>query len=375
MPAFMEAEPLSLQADPRTYWLWLAAVLGPGCEHTGELLDVYGSAQEVYRVRAQEDFSPYMPKTACQRLLRSEPEDYQAVLDHCRSRGIAVLTPECEDYPAAFAYLPDLPLVLYCTGKPEVLNGRHTVGIVGSRRPSQYGVEACRTLGGEMARAGAVIVSGLADGLDGEAHRAAVQAGAATVGILGCPIDQTYPAGNRNLRIKMEQNGAVLSEYGPGAHTVGQRYVFLQRNRLIAALSEALCVMEARLKSGTLNTVHHAQRYAKPVYALPGSIFSPLSEGTNHLLAEGIARPLLHAADVLQELGLSPKAAPGPVAKSTACSPDAKTVLALIGPVPKPLETLCEESGLSVGQILAALTELELAGKIIPLAGRRYQLK
>ena len=167
MPAFMGAEPLSLQADPRTYWLWLAAVLGPGCEHTGELLDVYGSAQEVYRVRAQEDFSPYMPKPACQRLLRSEPEDYQAVLDHCRSRGIAVLTPECEDYPAAFAYLPDLPLVLYCTGKPELLNGRHTVGIVGSRRPSQYGVEACRTLGGEMARAGAVIVSGLADGLDG----------------------------------------------------------------------------------------------------------------------------------------------------------------------------------------------------------------
>ena len=361
--------------DPRTYWLWLAAVLGPGCEHTGELLDVYGSAQEIYRVRGQEDFSPYMPKSALQRLLRSEPEDYQAALDYCRSQKIFVLTPEDEDFPAAFCCLPDQPLVLYATGQPQVLNGGHYVGVVGSRRPSQYGVEACRKISLELAGAGAVIVSGLADGLDGEGHRAAVQAGTPTVGILGCPIDQTYPIGNRNLRTKMEQNGVILSEYGPGYRSTGQRYMFLHRNRLIAAMGEVLCVMEARVKSGTLNTVHHAEKYAKPVYALPGSIFSPLSEGTNQLLTEGRAKPLLGSADILKRMGLSAAAMPTRAAPKAACSPDAQKILALLGPTPKPLETLCEESGLSVGQILAALTELELAGKIVPLAGRRYLLK
>ena len=361
--------------DPRTYWLWLASAMGPGSEHTGELLDVYGSAQEVYRVRTQEDLSPYMPQAACRRLLNTQPEDYQAILDHCRARKIYVLTPEDPDYPAAFSFLPDLPLVLYCTGNPQVLNGNHTVGIVGSRRPSQYGVEACRAIGTELAHAGVVIVSGLADGLDGEGHRAAVQEKNPTIGIMGCPIDQTYPAGNRNLRVQMEQSGAVLSEYGPGAHTIGQKYVFLQRNRLIAAMGEALCVMEARLKSGTLNTVRHAERYGKPVYALPGSIFSPLSEGTNQLLAEGRAKPLLHAADVLSAMGLSAPAKPGSTSQKTKLSRDAQQILAMIGPSPKALEVLCEESGFSTGVILAALTELELAGKIIPLAGRRYQLK
>ena len=361
--------------DERIYWLWLAAVMGTGCEHAGELLDVYGSAQEIYRVRMQEDLSPYMPEAARRRLQQLQPEEYQATLDYCSAHQIHVLTPESENYPAAFTCLPDLPLVLYCTGQPEVLNGGHYVGIVGSRRPSQYGVEACRSLGAELARAGAVIVSGLADGLDSEGHRAAVQEKCPTVGIMGCAIDQTYPAGNRNLRMQMEQNGAVLSEYGPGAKTAGQKYVFLQRNRLIAALGEALCVMEARLKSGTLNTVRHAERYGRPVYALPGSIFSPLSEGTNQLLAEGRAKPLLHAADVLAGMGLSAPARAGTASRAPKLSADAQKILAQIGPTPKALETLCEESGFSTGPILAALTELELAGKIVPLAGRRYLLK
>ena len=363
-----------LEPDEKVYWLWLAGVLGPGSEHSGELIDLYGSAREVYEAREREDLSPYLPPVARQRLLNSEPADYQAVLDHCRAQGIQVVTFDDPDYPLSLSRIPDLPLVLYCTGRTEFLNGGKYVSIVGTRRPTQYGVEACRTLGREMAAAGAVIVSGLADGLDGESHRAAVEMKAPTIGVLGCPIDKTFPAGNRHLRTAMEQNGCVVSEYGPGYISSGQKFMFLHRNRLIAALGNALCVIEARSESGTLNTVGHARRYGKPIYALPGSIFSPMSEGTNRLLAQGDARPLLTSADVLAELGLAgadkiQKTDKIPLGK------DARILFGSIGPTPKSLETLCEESGMGIGRALAALTELEIAGKITPLAGRRYLLR
>lgn len=362
------------ELDEKAYWLWLAGVLGPGSEHAGELIDLYGSAREVYEAREREDLSPYLPASAKDRLLATEPADYQATLDYCRAEKIEIITFDDPDYPLAFSRIPDLPLVLYCTGQKEWLNGGRYVSIVGTRRPTQYGVEACRRLGHEMAAAGAIIVSGLADGLDGEGHRAATEENAPTIGILGCPIDQTYPSGNRHLRTRMEQNGCVISEYGPGFKSSGQRFMFLHRNRLIAAMGDALCVMEARLKSGTLNTVGHARRYGKTIFALPGSIFSPMSEGTNQLLADGAARPLLRSADVLAGLGLVEMEKTGEK-EEMSLGRDARALFAFIGPEPKALETLCAESKMGVGQVLAALTELEIAGKIIPLAGRRYLLK
>lgn len=375
MELYRESLNKNQYTDSRIYWLWLANALGPACRYSGELLDIYGSAQEVYRVRDKEDFSSYLPQSICKRLTETEPMSFLGYLNSCIEQHIFVITPEDIYYPEMFLHMPDLPLVLYCTGIPELLNGGHYIGVVGSRRPSQYGIEACRLISTELAESGVTIVSGLADGLDGEGHRSAVRAKAPTIGILGCPIDHTYPAGNRNLRIQIEQNGAILSEYGPGYRTTGMRYSFLQRNRLIAALGEVLCVLEARVKSGTLNTVLHAEEYGKIVYALPGSIFSPLSEGTNHLLAEKRAKPLLHSADVLLQLGLLQRTKSIAENKRAELSKDAQLILKLIGPTPKALENICIESEMSVEKILAVLTELELHGKIIPLAGRRYLLK
>ena len=158
--------------------------------------------------------------------------------------------------------------------------------MVGTRRPSAYGRQAAFDLSLAMAQAGAVIVSGLADGLDSEAHRAALQADRPTIAFLGTAIDKTYPAANAKLRTAIEKGGgAVCSEYPPG-YTGRTTGTFLARNRLIAAQSEALCVAEARTRSGTLNTVHHAERLGRPVLAVPGSIYSALSEGTNELLRD-----------------------------------------------------------------------------------------
>lgn len=360
-------------------WLWLAGVLGFGAEHSGELLALYGDAAEVYRARFSEDFSGLLQPAQLVRLQDEAvgPQQYASVLRRCEAKNIRVLCLHDPEYPAGIAALPDAPPVLYCTGNVDVLNRGPFLGMVGSRTPSAYGVQAARLLGGPLAAEGVVIVSGLADGLDGEVHKAALDQNGVTVGVLGCAIDKTYPATHTVMRRRMEDEGAVLSEYGPGTRSYPS--FFLQRNRLIAGLSDVLCVLEARQKSGTMSTVHHAQRYGRPVYAVPGSVFSPISEGTNHLLAEGAARPALSAQDLRQALGLSgpeamqQKQAPKPIAPVE--DPMQRQLLDALLQGPLSLEELCARTGQPIGAVLAALTGLELTGAIQALAGGRYQAR
>lgn len=359
-------------------WLWLAGVLGSGAEHSGELLALYGDAAEVYRARHTEDFSGVLSPAQVQRLQSDEqgPRDYLPVLQDCERRCIRVLTLSDTDYPAAIASLPDAPPVLYCTGRADCLNRGPFLGMVGSRTPSAYGVRAARALGGELAKQGAVIVSGLADGLDGEAHGAALEAGGVTVGILGCAIDRTYPAAHAELRRRMERSGAVLSEYAPGTRSYSG--YFLQRNRLIAGLSDVLCVLEARQRSGTMSTVRRAKDYGRPVFAVPGSIFSTLSEGTNQLLAAGEAQPVLGAADLGRALGLQTSLVPARHRKKKTALPEdpqERAVLAALGEEPRSLEAIAAAAQLPAGRVLALLTKLELSGRVQAQAGGRYSLR
>ena len=224
---------------------------------------------------------PAAVQRAC--LPDNTPEHYRAFARRCAARRIRILPYDDPDYPLAFSRISDMPLVLYCTGDPRWLNEPAAVGMVGTRKPTEYGLRAAEDIGRGLARAGAVIVSGLADGLDSAGHRAAVGENCPTIAVMGVPIDRTYPAANRELRRAIERRGCVISEYPPESEPVGA-VGFLQRNRLIAALSGALVVVEAKEKSGTMSTVGHAEQYGKPVFAVPGSIFSPASAGTNALL-------------------------------------------------------------------------------------------
>ena len=191
---------------------------------------------------------------------------------------------------------------------------------------------------------------------------------------MGTAIDKTYPASNAKLRTAIEKGGgAVCSEYPPGysGRTTG---TFLARNRLIAAQSEALCVAEARTRSGTLNTVGHAERLGRPVLAVPGSIYSALSEGTNELLRTHRAEPLCKAADVLDILGIGAEtAAPTQQRFDPATvSADAQAVYAVLKPTPQSIDALCAAANLPAGRVLAACTELELMGGAQAQPGRRY---
>ena len=362
--------------DPLLCWLWLAGTLGAGSQRAGAVLDAFGGAQEAWEARDTDAFAAAAGPAAVQRacLPDNTPEHYRAFARRCAARRIRILPYDDPDYPLAFSRISDMPLVLYCTGAPRWLNEPAAVGMVGTRKPTEYGLRAAEDIGRGLARAGAIIVSGLADGLDSEAHRAAVQADVPTVAFLGTAIDKTYPASNAKLRTAIEKGGgAVCSEYPPGysGRTTG---TFLARNRLIAAQSEALCVAEARTRSGTLNTVGHAERLGRPVLAVPGSIYSALSEGTNELLRTHRAEPLCKAANALDILGIGAEtAAPAQQRFDPATvSADAQAVYAVLKPTPQSIDALCAAAGLPAGRVLAACTELELMGGAQAQPGRRY---
>ena len=361
--------------DPLLCWLWLAHVLGPASPHAGRVLDAFGGAQEAWEARDTQEFRQAAGPAAAKRAGQLVPEQFRALARRCAALRVCILPFDDPDYPLAFSRIQDMPLVLYCTGDPVWLNEPGTVGIVGSRKPTDYGLQAAADIGEALARSGALIVSGLADGLDSAGHRAAVKNGCPTIGILGVPIDRTYPAANVALRHTIEQNGCILSEYAPGESTPGP-VGFLQRNRLIAALSSALLVVEAREKSGTMSTVSHAERYGKPVFAVPGSIYSPDSAGTNRLLHEGRARAACSGADLVQALGLQASAAPeAETRQPDPMSDTERRVLACVGPQPLGVEELCVRSGLPTASLLSTLMKLQLTGRVTCLPGKRYVLR
>ena len=203
--------------DSTLYWLWLAEALGSGCRLAGRLLEEYPDPAELYgQVKAGWNPPEYLSAKAREFMQAVAPAQMAGLKKRCDDLNIFILTPDSADYPQRLRDLPDLPLVLYGTGNPACLNGRRYVGMVGTRRPTKYGLSACRDLSLTMAERGVVIVSGLAEGLDGAGHRAAVEAGQQTVAFLGTAINKTFPAVNVTLRTELEAlGGAVLSEYPP----------------------------------------------------------------------------------------------------------------------------------------------------------------
>ena len=363
--------------DELLYWLWLAKTLGPGSAYAGRVIEKFEDAKGAWIVRKTGEFRETAGEAAFARANRPEnaPETFRAFTRKCAEKHIQILPYGDPDYPKALCCIPDMPLVLYCTGNPQWLNNQLTVGLIGSRKPTAYGLDVAADMGEALAKSGVVIASGLADGLDSAGHRAAVKNNCPTIAVMGVPIDRTYPAANAVLRHKIEQKGCVISEYPPRSEGVGANG-FLQRNRLIAALSSALLVVEAQEKSGTMSTVSHAERYGKPVFAVPGSIYSPNSAGTNGLLRDGRARAVSSADDLMGPLGLRRQSAAAVTAKQPEpLSENERKVLSCIGPQPLGIEELCVRSGLPTAALLGTLMKLELSGRVLCMPGKRYVIK
>ena len=266
-------------------------------------------------------------------------------------------------FPPRLKAIFDPPRSLYLrgSGEPELL-GRRAVGVVGARSCSPYGAQVARMLGRELAAAGLVVVSGLARGIDGEAHRGALESGGPTVGVLGCGIDRDYPAANAALSRRMEDGGLVVSEYEAGVEPAPWR--FPARNRIIAGLCEAVVVVEARERSGALITADFALEEGREVFAVPGEITSALSVGSNALLRLG-ATPLTGSGDVLEALGIDRVEAVADPEVSEA----ARRVLGLVRDTPAGADELVASASLDAGAVSVALTELELAGLVAAADG------
>lgn len=248
---------------------------------------------------------------------------------------------------------PPSRLYLRGTADPELL-ARPAVAIVGARACSSYGGQVARLLGRELAAAGVVVVSGLARGIDGEAHRGALETEGHTVAVLGCGIDRDYPAAHAQLARQIAERALVVSEYEPGVEPAPWR--FPARNRIIAGLCLATIVVEARERSGALITADFALDEGREVFAVPGEITSSLSSGTNALLRLG-ATPLTSPADVLESLGIERPDPMRPQLGAAAAS--------LLERLPAAVDELVRSSGLSAAEIAAALAELELAGAAV----------
>lgn len=345
--------------------LQLRSLPGLSDQRLRELLGSYGSARAVLRAPASE-----LGKAAAARGKDRVEERVERAL-HLLDRGEVELLVESDPrYPGRLLELNDPPPLLFARGRLELLE-RPALAIVGTRRPTSYGRDAARALAAGVSEAGLVVVSGLARGIDGVAHHAALEGG--TIGVLGCGIDVLYPREHARLFEEVASAGLLLSEFPPGEPP--RQYHFPQRNRLIAALALGVLVVEAARGSGSLITVDHALDLGREVLAVPGPIGRETSVGSNELIRDGAAI-VLGVNDVLSALGLA-ESGSGESGGASAPAPPTLSGAALrlwrvLDMEPRHTDELAVECGLSSSDALVRLLELELRGHARQLTGQRF---
>ena len=391
-------------ADIR-YWVWLSEALPKGSNTVNVLLNHLESPQEVFRLAEKKDeaIKRLVPQKEFVGLAQTSLERAEKILKSCAAKGIRVMSQEDPAFPESLKQIYGTPPGLYIKGNLGDLNADPSIGVVGTRKSSELGRKATGNLCYELSRCGITIVSGCAVGIDEYAHRGALKAGGRTIGVMGCGLDVNYPAKNEELKAAMLRNGALVGELPPGAQV--EKTYFPIRNRILAGLSHSVLVTQAPVRSGALITAEHALQQGKDVYCLPPLEYgAPRYNGTVKFLRDG-AIPVYDASDILLEyykwfrhrLDLEKtlsviKEHRGPMSRGTetgqrkqstseraAASADresrraspvlpesvsgpAKSLYRVMGQEFLPVEELARQVGLTVGQTLAALTELEIAG-------------
>src|SRR5512137_2451857 len=365
-----------MQAAARAAWLRLILTPGLGPRTARKLLSVFGLPDAIFAAGLPA-LLRVLPEPLARELAQPPSAEAQSAIDATEhwlatSTAHALVTLADGDYPQALLSTADPPIVLFAIGHLELLN-RPAVAIVGSRNATQQGIANAEGFAAALARAGVTVVSGLALGIDAAAHRGALSAedGASTVAVVGTGVDIVYPSSHRMLTQQIRSLGAVISEFPLGTPAVAHN--FPRRNRLIAGLAKGVLVVEAALRSGSLITARLAAEAGREVFAIPGSIHSPLARGCHRLIRDG-AKLVESAQDVLEDLGVRGAKASAP-ARPVPLEPGAAddALLALMGHDPVDLDMLAQRSGRAPSELSAALLELELAQHIERLPGNRYQ--
>ncbi|MDB9447721.1 DNA-processing protein DprA [Anabaena sp. CS-542/02] len=373
-------------AEEKAYWLAWAQISGVGPvlmqrlnQHFGNLSTAWNASKA--QLAEVEGFgSQTLEKVVAQR----SPVRPEELLTKHHQENPHFWTPVDPDYPRLLLETPTPPPVLYYRGQVDLrenLGQTPMVGIVGTRRPSDYGIRWTRQISAALAKNGFTVVSGMAEGIDTESHLAAMQAGGRTIAVLGTGVDVIYPPKNRDLYKQILSQGLVVSEYS--AKTPPDRTHFPRRNRIIAGLSRAVLVMEAPAKSGALITARYANEFGRDVYALPGRIDDYPSQGCLKLLSQGACLVLRELDELLKMLGAIPKldtidTIPIPEqvrekVKLPRLPPEMQAVMDAIDSDILTFDLIVQKTGMNTGLVSSTLLQLELMGLVYQLPGMRYQ--
>lgn len=396
------------------YWIWLLRCLGPAAP-IADMIAVFGSARGAYEAGTVEwRLSGILTAKQIAALSKYSPSESGGVLRACRENGWEILTPDSPYYPQKLRELRNFPPVLFLRGDKEALLPEVKLAMVGTRKATGYSLRVASMLAQSLSAAGVTVVSGGALGIDSAAHTGALRAGGKTIAVLGCGLGTDYLRENAALRREISENGALISEFLP--FSPASRTTFPLRNRIISALSLGTVVVEAGEKSGSLITARYAMEQGRDVFAVPGDVISSAFTGANKLIHDG-AKPVFSPLDILEEYvytyadaihveaatkvfetlqtpmrqtyetarGKAPKTAQ-PAAPETAAMPansdrelpetaskNAKAVYTALQDGERHIDEIADCTGLSVGECLAALTELELYGCAALTQGKKYK--
>ena len=346
-------------------WLRLTLIPGIGGESQRKLLAAFGLPEAVFAAGRLAARSVIGDRADL--LFDFDPsEAVERTIEWANQPGQCILTLADEGYPKALLEIADPPSLLYVRGNPALLQKR-SLAMVGSRNATPQGLQTAENFARTLAGKGLCIVSGLALGIDAAAHRGALAACGDTIAVIGTGADRIYPARNKELAQAIVKHGAVISEFPLATPAIAAN--FPRRNRIISGLSRGVLVVEAAPDSGSLITARLAGEQGREVFAIPGSIHSPVARGCHKLIKQG-AKLVETASDVLEELGNFSS----PTLPTETTSPDDEhPLLAALGHDPCSLDDLVEYTGQSAEQLLPELLMLELSGQIAPLPGNRYQ--
>ena len=371
--------------DDRYYWLAWSQINGVGPVLLKRIQQHFETLENAWKAseRALLQVNGLGSKLIANILIQRSQLNPQLLLEDHTRQNPHFWTPADTDYPRLLWEIPSPPPVLYYRGQVKVSENQGQIpgiGIVGTRFPTEHGKRWTKKISMGLAKSDFTVISGLAAGIDGQAHRSCLEAGGRTIAVLGTGLDLVYPPQHRQLFEEIAEKGLILSEYPVG--TKPDRGNFPARNRIIAGLSRAILVMEAPEKSGSLITARYANEFCRDVYTLPNSPDVAEAKGCLTLIHNG-AEVILSEETLLETLGAIPKLDIDPVLplldslQSVESWPDLDPIpLKILQAVPRsptPFDTIIQNTGLSTGEVSAGLLQLELMGLVSQIPGMRYQ--
>ncbi len=388
------------------HWIRYQLAVGAGCRRTGEMLAYFGSAEKLFESSEYEwKLSGIFTPKQIIKLKESTIEAAHKVIEDCRRLGCSVVTPEDKLYPRMLRGLDDMPAVLYYKGDLRFLIHKIAIAVVGTREANENSLSVAKSLSASLCRSGAIVISGGALGVDSAAHTGALEAGGRTAAVLGNGFGANYLSVNDELRERIAENGAVITEYPP--FTPARAGNFPVRNRIISGLSHGTVVIEAGIKSGSLITANTALEQGRDVFAVPGDVMSEKFRGVHKLINDG-AKPVFCAMDILESYAVKYPSAIDiekieteltmtrsvekintktvieekktdfrqesleKVADLSKLSEEAKTVYAVFGDEPVHIDDIIRKTGLPFSKVFSSVTELELSELIGSSAGKLY---